>query len=130
MERLRAEGEISNAEHSEREGVSQPTGWRDLVELVAKGVLTKSGRGKRTVYRLAPGWEARLGGRVIAAQVWDRMSTASVAFWIVSAPFTSSIEIAKALAGWWNVSTWIEPEGPRTRMGGNGPPASATSQSL
>jgi transcriptional regulator with PAS, ATPase and Fis domain len=62
LERLRTEGEIGNAEYSEQEGVSQPTGWRDLTDLVAKGVLTKTGRGKNTVYALAPGWEARLRG--------------------------------------------------------------------
>ena len=60
LDRLRIEGEISNAEYSEREAISQPTGWRDLTDLTAKGVLVKSGRGKKTVYRLAPGWEARL----------------------------------------------------------------------
>jgi DNA-binding NtrC family response regulator len=60
LDRLRMEGEISNAEYSEREAISQPTGWRDLTDLTAKGVLVKSGRGKKTVYRLAPGWEARL----------------------------------------------------------------------
>lgn len=60
LDRMRIEGEISNAEYSEREAISQPTGWRDLTDLTAKGVLVKSGRGKKTVYRLAPGWEARL----------------------------------------------------------------------
>ena len=46
-----------------RAGVSALTAWRDLSDLVAKGVLVRAGRGKRTSYRLAPGWEARLSGR-------------------------------------------------------------------
>jgi DNA-binding NtrC family response regulator len=62
LDRLRREGEVGNAEHSEREGVTQTTGWRDLTDLVAKGVLVRAGRGKKTVYRLAPGWESRISG--------------------------------------------------------------------
>jgi DNA-binding NtrC family response regulator len=61
IEQLRTLVEVSNADYSEKHGISQPTGWRDLVDLTAKGVLVKAGRGKKTLYRLAPGWEARLG---------------------------------------------------------------------
>jgi DNA-binding NtrC family response regulator len=59
---VRAQGELGNAEWAERAGVSQPTGWRDLKDLVAKGLLVAAGRARNTTYRLAPGWEARLRG--------------------------------------------------------------------
>lgn len=62
LEAIRAEGELGNAEWAERAGVSQPTGWRDLKDLVAKGLLVAAGRARNTTYRLAPGWEARLRG--------------------------------------------------------------------
>ncbi|MBI3724329.1 sigma 54-interacting transcriptional regulator [bacterium] len=62
IESLRSQGEVGNAEYSLREGVSQPTGLRDLNELVGKGVLVRRGGGKKTTYRLSPGWESRLGG--------------------------------------------------------------------
>ncbi|MBI3725222.1 sigma 54-interacting transcriptional regulator, partial [bacterium] len=62
IDRLRAEGEIRNADYAEHERVSNLTAWRDLSELVAKGVLVRVGRGKKTTYRLAPGWEARIFG--------------------------------------------------------------------
>ena len=62
IDRLRAEGEIRNADYAELERVSNLTAWRDLSELVAKGVLVRVGRGKKTSYRLAPGWEARIFG--------------------------------------------------------------------
>lgn len=38
--------------------VSQPTAWRDIKDLLTKGVLTRRGQGKKTSYRLggpAPG---------------------------------------------------------------------------
>jgi DNA-binding NtrC family response regulator len=63
LEIVRAEGEVTNAGYAERMGISQPTGWRDLRDLVAKGLLVASGRARNTSYRLAPGWEARLRGQ-------------------------------------------------------------------
>ena len=62
IERLRVEGEVKNADYAEQESISQPTAWRDIKDLLGKGVLTRRGQGKKTTYRLAPGWEARLQG--------------------------------------------------------------------
>jgi DNA-binding NtrC family response regulator len=64
IERLREVGVVTNADHSGRAGVTLTTGWRDLTELVAKGVLVRSGRSKKTTYQLAPAWEARIMGRM------------------------------------------------------------------
>jgi DNA-binding NtrC family response regulator len=62
IEKLRTSGELASTDHARELGISQPTAWRDLAELVAKGVVQKIARGKKTTYVLAPGWEDRLHG--------------------------------------------------------------------
>jgi Nif-specific regulatory protein len=62
IEILQSEPSIGNAEYSERVRVSQATGWRDLADLVAKGVLVATGKARRTTYQLAPAWRARVAG--------------------------------------------------------------------
>jgi predicted transcriptional regulator len=58
---LRANGVASNREYVSLVGVSVPTGWRDLKDLLEKGVIRFEGQGRNTVYRLAEGAKTELG---------------------------------------------------------------------
>ncbi len=58
---LRANGLATNREYVELVKVSIPTGWRDLKDLLDKGVLRAEGQGRNTVYRLEAGVKDELG---------------------------------------------------------------------
>ncbi|MBI3725038.1 hypothetical protein HY251_13945, partial [bacterium] len=58
---LRANGIATNREYVKLVHVSVPTGWRDLNDLVSKGVVTTEGSARSTIYRLAAGIERKLG---------------------------------------------------------------------
>jgi DNA-binding NtrC family response regulator len=61
IEYLRANGLATNREYVRLVGVSVPTGWRDLKDLLDKGVIRAEGQGRNTVYRLAEGVKDELG---------------------------------------------------------------------
>jgi len=52
MDYLRANGVATNREYVQLVNVSVPTGWRDLKDLVEKGLIRAEGQGRNTVYRL------------------------------------------------------------------------------
>jgi DNA-binding NtrC family response regulator len=52
---LLAGGSTRRSEYEEMAGISTATAWRDLERLISLGILQKSGRGRGTVYRIAPG---------------------------------------------------------------------------
>jgi transcriptional regulator with GAF, ATPase, and Fis domain len=58
---LRANGVATNREYVRLVGVSVPTGWRDLKDLLDKGVIRAEGQGRNTVYRLEEGVKDELG---------------------------------------------------------------------
>ncbi len=58
---LRANGLATNREYVELVKVSIPTGWRDLKDLLDKGVIRAEGQGRNTVYRLEAGVKDELG---------------------------------------------------------------------
>jgi len=49
---LRANGVATNREYVQLVNVSVPTGWRDLKDLLDKGIIRAEGQGRNTVYRL------------------------------------------------------------------------------
>lgn len=49
---LRANGVATNREYVQLVNVSVPTGWRDLKDLLDKGIDRAAGQGRNTVYRL------------------------------------------------------------------------------
>jgi predicted HTH transcriptional regulator len=61
IEYLRANGVCTNREYGELVKVSTATGWRDLKDLLDKGVLKAEGQGRNTVYRLDASVKEQLG---------------------------------------------------------------------
>jgi serine/threonine-protein kinase PknK len=53
LDYLRANGVASNREYVQLVNVSVPTGWRDLKDMLGKGLIRNEGQGRNTVYRLA-----------------------------------------------------------------------------
>ena len=53
LDYLRANGVATNREYVQLVNVSVPTGWRDLKDLLDKGLIRAEGQGRNTVYRLA-----------------------------------------------------------------------------
>ncbi|HBP18539.1 MAG TPA: Fis family transcriptional regulator [Planctomycetes bacterium] len=52
LDYLRANGVATNREYVQLVNVSVPTGWRDLKDLLDKGLVRSEGQGRNTVYRL------------------------------------------------------------------------------
>ncbi|MBX3468687.1 MAG: sigma 54-interacting transcriptional regulator [Planctomycetes bacterium] len=52
LDYLRANGVATNREYVQLVSVSVPTGWRDLKDLLDKGLIRAEGQGRNTVYRL------------------------------------------------------------------------------
>ncbi len=52
LDYLRANGVATNREYVQLVNVSVPTGWRDLKDMVDKGLIRAEGQGRNTVYRL------------------------------------------------------------------------------
>ncbi len=52
LDYLRANGVATNREYVQLVNVSVPTGWRDLKDMVEKGIIRAEGQGRNTVYRL------------------------------------------------------------------------------
>ena len=52
LDYLRANGVATNREYVQLVNVSVPTGWRDLKDLLQKGLVRNEGQGRNTVYRL------------------------------------------------------------------------------
>ena len=50
---LKANGVATNREYVQLVNVSVPTGWRDLKDMLDKGLIRAEGQGRNTVYRLA-----------------------------------------------------------------------------
>ena len=53
LDYLKANGVATNREYVQLVNVSVPTGWRDLKDLLDKGLIRSEGQGRNTVYRLA-----------------------------------------------------------------------------
>ena len=53
LDYLKANGVATNREYVQLVNVSVPTGWRDLKDLLDKGLIRAEGQGRNTVYRLA-----------------------------------------------------------------------------
>jgi DeoR/GlpR family transcriptional regulator of sugar metabolism len=53
LDSLRPGPVVRTGEYSEASGVSPATAWRDLTDLVAKGLLESQGKGRGAMYRLA-----------------------------------------------------------------------------
>jgi transcriptional regulator with GAF, ATPase, and Fis domain/Flp pilus assembly protein TadD len=52
LDYLRANGVATNREYVQLVSVSVPTGWRDLKDMLDKGLIRAEGQGRNTVYRL------------------------------------------------------------------------------
>jgi transcriptional regulator with GAF, ATPase, and Fis domain len=53
LDYLRANGVATNREYVQLVNVSVPTGWRDLKDMLEKGLIRNEGQGRNTVYRLS-----------------------------------------------------------------------------